>query len=480
MLSVETGDALALRSVRVAKAKELYACVDDGATSAVNVAIALAAADLRPRERNGDGGLRRDFSVYAHVSDARLRLSLQAQSYLRPQAGPAVRRLLQHGRVGRTTVRGVGRPSTSALARHIVVAGASLVRPGRRGGAGPAVVPRPAQRPAMAVTLIDIDADEVRDELLDRWSVVQEQCELTALRGDPERALQTVVAAPYRAYFCFDDEDLALRLGFAAAVRWQGGKNSVVVRLNRSGLAARPTAGSGEPELPGQDLLDDVEGRLRLVTAVDLAAVEIVDETGLVERLARFVHENYLNWQVGQGVARGAEPAMVSWDRLSDDFRRSNRAQARDSAQEAAHHRVYGGSIVEPCAQVRVRARRGREAGHGRARTMDAGAQGRRLAVRCPDAAIAASFIRAWCRGTTCPRRSGRRTWSPRRASRPSTPRRCWTRAWRLSGSRRDRAYRAIRTSAVRTDVVSIRTVQNGRGYPPYVADCPDELCSGT
>jgi hypothetical protein len=54
-----------------------------------------------------------------------------------------------------------------------------------------------------------------------------------------------------------------------------------------------------------------------------------VADDDLVDRLARAIHECYLREQGADGVAMGSRPAMVAWDRLSQDLRDANRAQAR-------------------------------------------------------------------------------------------------------------------------------------------------------
>ena len=49
-----------------------------------------------------------------------------------------------------------------------------------------------------------------------------------------------------------------------------------------------------------------------------------------VDQIAQAIHDSYLAEQSRDGVAMGSTPAMVVWERLDEDKREANRAQARD------------------------------------------------------------------------------------------------------------------------------------------------------
>jgi RyR domain-containing protein len=50
----------------------------------------------------------------------------------------------------------------------------------------------------------------------------------------------------------------------------------------------------------------------------------------LVERLARTVHQRYLDERLANGIELGSRPAMRPWEELTEDTRETNRAQVRD------------------------------------------------------------------------------------------------------------------------------------------------------
>lgn len=63
-----------------------------------------------------------------------------------------------------------------------------------------------------------------------------------------------------------------------------------------------------------------------------------------LRRLARTIHEGYLDERRRLGDAMGATPALVPWEGLDDDLRQANLAQARDILGKVA--RV--GAVVRP------------------------------------------------------------------------------------------------------------------------------------
>lgn len=67
-------------------------------------------------------------------------------------------------------------------------------------------------------------------------------------------------------------------------------------------------------------------------------------DAATLERLAEATHRNYLAEQVRDGAAPGATPALVAWDRLDDEYREANRAQARDILAKLAQI----GCVVRP------------------------------------------------------------------------------------------------------------------------------------
>jgi hypothetical protein len=54
----------------------------------------------------------------------------------------------------------------------------------------------------------------------------------------------------------------------------------------------------------------------------------------LVELLAQRIHENYLAYRLAEGEQVGARPSLQAWESLPEDYKESNRAQARDIANK--------------------------------------------------------------------------------------------------------------------------------------------------
>ena len=161
------------------------------------------------------------------------------------------------------------------------------------------------------------------EQLLDRWQAVSDVCDIEPLT-DPITDLLASgrLPTPYRAYFCYENEELALSTALSAVSLWRGGTRSVVVRLN---LLARHGAAFQGPQV----LLDNLEGRLHVVNIAEVASGLVVSDRDPVRNLAVDVHERYLARERARGVEMGTG-AMRPWSELPEDLRRSNQAQARD------------------------------------------------------------------------------------------------------------------------------------------------------
>ncbi|GAB3932823.1 hypothetical protein GCM10027614_02700 [Micromonospora vulcania] len=130
-----------------------------------------------------------------------------------------------------------------------------------------------------------------------------------------------------RLYVCAPDERNGLQLALDTPALWQQAESSVFVPVYRQ--AALAAAFHGDRR---HDLLDEVHGRLQLYPVLTRACdAELIAED-LTERLARQIHEKYLQSQVRAGVRPGAAPAMVDWAWLPESLRRANRAHVQDIA----------------------------------------------------------------------------------------------------------------------------------------------------
>ncbi|GGM37023.1 hypothetical protein GCM10007977_043080 [Dactylosporangium sucinum] len=320
VLRTAAGDAASLRDAGIAGARFVYTCADDHNDSSVNV---LAAAVARQQQRTKKAG---DLNVYAHVSDPTYALGLRARHLSQPMTGAdffnidelAARELVWSDRDSFQT----GNPL-------VVIAGL--------GPFGQSVIVELARmwqvsaraHEKLTIMLVDPDAAAIEQQLRQRWAAVAETCDLTPF-ADLASAFDTpIVPTPHRVYLCYQAEEESVRAALTMAALWQGGKQSVVLRLDRLAGLADVFGGSAN------SLLDDVESRLRpvcvgrLVVAADPSRADRIHDD-IYERLAQLIHHNYLRREVDKGNAMGTAAAMVRWENLADDYKEANREQARD------------------------------------------------------------------------------------------------------------------------------------------------------
>jgi hypothetical protein len=333
------GDAAALVAAGVMRAKIVYACGDDREDATLNVATAQAAATA---VTDGDSSSER-LKIYAQVSDATLALALRARWLGNADKGAPDVDFFNVDELAARAALEPGDFDIDPRARpHILIAGLGtfgqsiLVEYARRWRLSSS---RAGER--VAVTLVDHQASVIRDELLARWGVVRDVCEITAYDAPTdaptdadfadalwEPATQTLLI-PHRAYVCFEDEELTLRTALTAASLWRGRENSVVVRLNR---LARHDAISGNRFT----LLDTVDGRLRLVSVTALGCQPAQVHEDLVLRLAQAIHRHYL-LERRRGPAPTDVGSLVEWEQLPSPQQEANRAQARDIGAKLRH-----------------------------------------------------------------------------------------------------------------------------------------------
>jgi len=186
------------------------------------------------------------------------------------------------------------------------------------------------------VTLVADDAERALAQIGDRWPFVTRVCELRPVELPVEAAMLTIAERPFRSYFCYDDEQQALRAALTAATRWQPGPRSVVVRLGHLASPADTT------------LFDDLGGALEQVAVYDAAAREIlltekvrgmratpspelVRIAADVEPLlafARGIHQSYVDDALRRGETLGSRPLLRPWEELPEEARHLNLVQA--------------------------------------------------------------------------------------------------------------------------------------------------------
>jgi hypothetical protein len=330
---VEAGDVASLRAAGIARASMVYACEANREDAVANIATALTAASLG-----------RNLNIAVHVSDPELTLGLKARHIVMDLADDRLDFFSMDEMAAQRHVE--SDPFDDPVRPHILVAGAGIF--------GQAVViefarqwrqrsPRRSER--VTVTLVDNNAHEAAERLSDRWPAVAEVCDIQPLRESLEAVLRRGAAeAPYRAYICHEDEQLALSAALSAVPLWRGGPDSLVVRLNRLGRHRAAFSGA-------EVLLDDLGGRLHLVNITDEAGAVAVAlrSHDAIRDLAEAVHDDYVARRLAEGFRMGSTPALRTWAELSEDLRNANRAQVRDFATKL---RMIGCTIAPRSVRV--------------------------------------------------------------------------------------------------------------------------------
>ncbi len=295
-------DAVSLRDAGISRADELIACADHIQDPWVNLAIALEAAEI---ERNG-----RPLKVRAQVSDAAL--AFTARSLGMTQATKVSVRFFNVEELAAAALAGnEGHHQDIAILGLQEFGGALLVELARSWR-------KRQPREPLNVTVVDEHASARLERLTATHEVIGETCAITTVDGTHLPAGNTFS----RVYVCYQDEAKALNAALTASGLWPSETGGLVVRLDRLAGISRAFNGTGR-------LLDDMKGRLRIISVVDLASSAMVGDHGdSDEQIARAIHERYLTQQLAHQVGMGSKPAMTVWEELSEDMRDANRAQA--------------------------------------------------------------------------------------------------------------------------------------------------------
>ncbi|GAA1606175.1 NAD-binding protein [Actinoplanes couchii] len=308
-----------LRGAGVPRASVLYACAD---SSAADLAIAAAAARMAAPRNN--------LTVYAQIHEPDWALTLQARRLGAPYV-PGQRldffhldQLAVHVLLDQPPL-----PSRPArVPRLLVVGDSSLV---------PALIVeiarhwrlrRSAPEQRVAVDLVAPDAIRVRDRLARRYEVVSDGCRVNAYETEVGALLDDPGRAGYdRAFLCFADDREGLELALREYRLWGRVSGDIVVVVDA--LAAITEAFSRHHR-DQQPLLDPIDGRIKLFSAVAAGCDPALIAEDLSERLGRLIHERFVDGCLRRGAELGSTPAMRPWAELDEELRRSNRLQAGD------------------------------------------------------------------------------------------------------------------------------------------------------
>ncbi len=316
VFEIRDGDIASLRRAGVKRARTVYACGADRVDVAANVSTALAAASVS-RTRGP--------KIYVHVTDPSLALGLKARRLMTDER-QRVEFFTMDEMAARAYVEGEAFDPTSRP--DILIAGA--------GSFGKSTVVSFARHwrltsgradERIKVTLVDEIASGAKAQLLERWKVVADTCDIEAFDHDLDTVLRSGrIGQPYRSYICYEDEHVALSAALAAVPLWHGGPGSLVVRLSQ-------LARHGEA-FEDNRLLDHLVGRLKVANVAELAAPFVARDPDLFVDLAQAVHTRYLSYHLRLGKRIGDEPALQPWHKLARHLQDSNYGQAHDFANK--------------------------------------------------------------------------------------------------------------------------------------------------
>jgi voltage-gated potassium channel Kch len=306
-------DPAVLAQARVGRARRLIATADDTTNAEIALrALSIGAASTGP-----------PLDCHIHITDPELARLFQLETFRIAEDEQArvdvfsvhdlaARVLLStQRRAGtRTVVLGSG-PTATRLVFNAVT------HPG----------PDPESR---RVTLVDTHAQEQLAALITRSPWLAGQVETVDVAPDARGPVTAAIFGPGdppATVFALLEEpaaNLGAALALREAARVHG--STVVAGIWRSGALAGVLHHTLQH-------LEEAEPALRIVSLPDVACTADLVTGGLVERLARGIHDAYRARQLEEGADR-SDPAVAQWDELPETLRDSNRHQAAHYAEK--------------------------------------------------------------------------------------------------------------------------------------------------
>ena len=323
-------DPAVLRRVGAPRAREVVAITTD---SAVNAEVAVAVGEL------GATGRSTPVTCFAEVNDRELCAALVAQTVMAHDALQVRLEFFnQHDRAARSLVDRYPLPADRDSAPRVLVVGA--------GPLGRAVVAELARRWdqrrssqwAPPLNLCVLDTKVSAEHLRDRIPFVRAVCNLHARAADPAEVTSVAdlmvpddtgaARPPTHAYVCLGSDDDGMAFGLTA-VRLLSASNPrpdlrLVIAVTNSTVFGRvlTTPATSLPSLgPSQLCLHNV---VETVYSMD------VMRGGMVEDIAKAVHEGYVRASQARGDTVATNPSMAPWEGLPESLKESNRSQAAD------------------------------------------------------------------------------------------------------------------------------------------------------
>ena len=194
-------------------------------------------------------------------------------------------------------------------------------------------------RTRLRLTLLDVQAEQIRAGLLLQSPKIAEACDLVALPLDVRSAEFRTGAflkdprfqRDFTAYVCLDDDSLGLYAALTLHPHTAGRNVRFVVRMDHNTSVAKLIADEQVGLRSIRDILP--------VNMYELTANSQLILAGEEEILARAIHENYCNRERLKGQTRESNRLLVSWDELGTltarkdgldgkKYQESNRRQA--------------------------------------------------------------------------------------------------------------------------------------------------------
>ncbi|MFE9690204.1 RyR domain-containing protein [Micromonospora sp. NPDC005806] len=341
-----------LRGAGLPRAHTIYACTDDDDR---NHAIANTASRLIQDRR-------RPPRVYVQVHDPEMCLSLQAR---RLAAAGSSRLRLDYFHVDDVAARALHRhhplPTTPRRPTSVLIAGtgtfrrALLVETARHWQAH-----RTGTVAPLRVDLVAPDASTEFALAASRYPFLSTVCHVVAHDMDLDglTGLDRIHGGGYdRIYICAPDESVGLQFVLDTPALWQAARGAVFIPVYRQAALAAAFHGDSR-----HDLLDEVHGKLRLYPVLTRACDARLIAEDLTERLARQIHDRYLQAHRPAAVQPSAATAMVDWSRLPESLRQANRAHVQDIAAKllklgcvvAPRHGGAGDASAEQAIEDRI------------------------------------------------------------------------------------------------------------------------------
>lgn len=181
----------------------------------------------------------------------------------------------------------------------------------------------------LLITIIDRNVDHLKESLYLRRPGLDRICEIDTLAMEVPSPQFHRASFLHNAegkiditmvYICLDDDGLGLSAALALLHRVRHHQIPIVVQMTRDGgLSTLLQTAQGSTR--GFEHLHAV-GLLERICQPELVL------GGANEALARAIHERYVRDQLSKEGPASQNPALVTWDRLPEDLKESNRSQA--------------------------------------------------------------------------------------------------------------------------------------------------------